>query len=175
LELWGKVRLPAHAGWSELFSLGSSLFFSCSSIWSALPPARWGNSVWMLPSVPEIGSGIHLLPCFGWLVCRSASSLSLYASPNLLGAHGSSRWLVCPPGPSSAFAALWHITESLVLRIQFLATPLTVQQWEISCMSHLIPQGRFSAPPPPMSVLDYSSLFMAFSFAGGVQSVQSLS
>jgi hypothetical protein len=38
-----------------------------------------------------------------------------------------------------------------------------------------IPWGRFSvASPPLLSVLDYSLLFMLFSFVGGVQSAQGL-
>jgi hypothetical protein len=105
--------------------------------------------------------------------CCPLSQRSVLGSPpaffwSLLDASGSSRWLACCPTLLSAFAALWCITESLVLRVQFLAPTLTVQKWEIYSLLHPLLQGRFNVPPPlPMLVLDYSFLFMVFSFAGG--------
>jgi hypothetical protein len=63
----------------------------------------------------------------------------------------------------SLCAELWKFSaENSVL-----ATPLTVQKWEVCSLPIPVLQGEFSIPlpAPPMSVLDYSSLFMAFSFA----------
>jgi hypothetical protein len=66
----------------------------------------------------------------------------------------------------SVFAALWHFVESSALSTQFLATPMTVQQWEISSLLLCYSLGQVQhSTPPLMLVLDYSLLFMAFSFA----------
>jgi hypothetical protein len=120
----------------------------------------------MLPSVPEISSRIHFLPCFRRLACHPTPTLSLCASSDLCWVLAAPlcSWLVGQP-PLSAFAALWCITESPALITQLLAPPLTVQHQEISfCPT---PFSRVGSVTPPMSVLDYSSLFMVFSFAAG--------
>jgi hypothetical protein len=112
--------------------VAAALPFSCSSFWSAPPPARWGNSVLdaalcprdQLQDLPpallwEVGLSLH--PCsqslfFSWSLLDASSSfgrlayhptptLSFYAFPISAGAGCSSRsWLV-PPLLLSAFAA----------------------------------------------------------------------
>jgi hypothetical protein len=88
---------------------------------------------------------------FGRLACHQTPVFSLYASPNLC-------WvLVAPLGG-------W-----LVTLISF--SPM-LDHWEFSTESSApcpTPafQDRFSlSPPPPLSVLDYSLLFIFFNFAG---------
>jgi hypothetical protein len=107
----------------------------------------------MLPPVLEIKSRSYLLPWFGKLFCHSAASLSLYASQDLccMPAALLSRWLVGPP-LLSVFAALWHITNCSVLRIWFLAPPLTVQQWEICSLPHPCSPGHGQCSTPTSDV-----------------------
>jgi hypothetical protein len=129
------------------------LLFSCSSVWSAFPPVRWGNSVLNATLCPR-----DLLwdppPALFWdvslLLCSPSQPLSL--SQSLLSASSSSMWLACQPNPALSFCWLWSITESSVLRAWFLATPLTVQQWEIGSLPLSILQGGFSVPPPTSDV-----------------------
>jgi hypothetical protein len=113
----------------------------------------------MLPFVPEISSGIYHLPCFGRLACLpQPHSRPLYFSQPLLDASGSSGRLACHPNPTLSICCFSWVS----LRVRLLA-PLPLSR------------GRFSIPlPPPLSVLDYSLLFMFFSFAGGIQSAQGL-
>jgi hypothetical protein len=123
----------------------------------------------MLLSVPEISSRIYLLLCFGRLVCCSALSLCLYASPDLccVPVAPLGGWLFGPPH-LSAFVASWQITASLVPRAGFLAPTWTIQCERSSFCPPTILHGRFSVPLPPLLlVLDYSLLFMVISFAGG--------
>jgi hypothetical protein len=89
-------------------------------------------------------------------------------------------WLVCWPVPAlslcyfmSKSLAPCPTPESSELRVQLLAPPT-----ESSALyPTLVFWGRFSVlSPSPMSVLDYSSLFMIFSFGRGwVQSAHRLS
>jgi hypothetical protein len=93
-------------------------------------------------------------PLGGWFVTPTPS-LSLYATPELYWLMGAplGGWLVVLP-PLSAFAAL-HAHH-----LEFSAE--NSAPWPNPVL-----QGRFSIPPPPqLSVLDYISLFMFFSFAG---------
>jgi hypothetical protein len=151
----------------------------CSSaeLFGQLLPQQGGTiQFWMLPSVPEIISRIYILPCFGRLVCRSAPALSLYAIPNIC-------WvLVAPLGSClvglylfSAFA-LWITTESSALRAQFLAPPLTVQQWEISSLPHACSPGwvRRSTPNSDISVRLQFVVCFSVLLGGGVLSAQGL-
>jgi hypothetical protein len=131
----------------------------------------------MLPFVPEISSGIHSLPCFGklachptlapsfvlflisaecwqilWEVCLLPHSLSqpLFLSQTLLIASDSSKVGLLPHPRSQPFLLYTHITKS-----------------SAPCPT-LVLQGKFSVLPSPMlSVLDYSSLLMFFSFVRG--------
>jgi hypothetical protein len=91
------------------------------------------------------------------LACPSTPALSLCASPNLclVVAAPLRDWLFAPP-QLSAFVAIpmfayWDFgTES--------SSP---------CPTPIL-WGRFSIPPPPpLLVLDYSSLFMFSNFVGG--------
>jgi hypothetical protein len=61
----------------------------------------------MVPSVPEISSRIHLLPCFGKMACCPTPALSLCAFPDVcwVPAAPLGSWLVASP-PLSTFAAL---------------------------------------------------------------------
>jgi hypothetical protein len=106
---------------------------------------------------------------FGRLACHSTPTLSLYVSPDLCWVLVAPivGWLVSPP-PLLTFAAFWFITESSALIAQVLATLLTVQQWEIGYLPLLHSPGylQCSTHPLPMLVLDYSWLFVAFSFSG---------
>jgi hypothetical protein len=107
----------------------------------------------MVPSVLEIGFRIHLLPCFGRLVCCSTPSLSLYASLGLLACPHSQPLLLY--GPS-----------------------LRVQHWElcsqfssegsILCPSPVL-QGQFSIPrPPPDAYVRLQFTVYGFQFCWGV-------
>jgi hypothetical protein len=128
-------------------------------------PSKVGQFGLMLPFVPEIDSKIHLLPCFGRLVCCSTPSLSLYAFPDicwvLMAPLGG--WLV-GPAPFSAFAALWHITESSVL---------TAQQWEIGSLPLPHSPGWVQCSTPTSGVgvrlqfAVYGCQFCWFIFVGG--------
>jgi hypothetical protein len=81
----------------------------------------------------------------------------------LLNASGSSGRLSCHPTPALSLCCFSHIHS------------LRVHSWEFSFLSHPFLWDRFSVPPPPLlSVLDYSLLFIVFSFVGGIQSAQGL-
>jgi hypothetical protein len=166
--------------------------FSCSSVWSAPPPARWGNSVLNAAPCPRnqvldplsallLEVGLSPDPCsqlfcisqsllgainsFVRLACHPTPALSLYPSPNLC------RVLVAPLGG-------WLVT---LLPLSVFAASPTLIPWEFGteslapCPTPIL-WGRFSVPlPPVLSVLDYSLLFMFFSFVGEVvQSAQGL-
>jgi hypothetical protein len=137
----------------------------------------------MLSSVPEISSGIHYLPCFGKLACHPTPALSLCVFSDLcwilaallggwlvtlllfsplcltwllLGAGCSSGRLACHPAPT---LSLCCFTCALV---HWEFDPESLAPWPSPVL-----WGRFSVPaPPPLSVLDYSSLFIFFNFAG---------
>jgi hypothetical protein len=108
------------------------------------------------PLSHEISSRIHHLPGFGKLVCHSTPTLSLCASPNICSV------LVC---------LLWEVGllphpcfQPLLLDLHYFTESLA------PCPTPVL-QGRFSIPPPPLLVLDYSLLFMLFSFVVCVWSV----
>jgi hypothetical protein len=112
----------------------TALSFSCNSVWSAPPLARWGNSVLntaLCPTrldleftaFPALGSWPVTPKCsqclcfsqsvlgasssFRRLACHSMPALSLCASPDLCWVlmNPLGGWLVAPP-PLSAFVAL---------------------------------------------------------------------
>jgi hypothetical protein len=65
--------------------------------------------------------------------------------------------LACCPATTLSLCCFMHVTESSC--------------WEFGSLPHPSYLGRFSVSPLPLlSVLDYSSLFVFFSFAGGFQS-----
>jgi hypothetical protein len=130
-------------GQSCCFQQAEAVMFCTCSFGQLLPQQGWTIQFWMLQSVPEIGSGIHLLPSFEMSVCRSVPSLSLYASPDLCwGASRSSRQLVCQPHFALSLwcfmACHWvfraessvpcHIHDSSTMRIQLFA-PLHSPGW----------------------------------------------
>jgi hypothetical protein len=103
------------------------------------------------PLSHTISSGIYHLPCFGRLVCHHTPSLSLYVSPDLCSVLVAplGGWLVAPP-PSQPL----------------LLYPRLFIESSAPCPTPVL-LGRLSIPlPPPLSVLDYSSLCMLFSFVG---------
>jgi hypothetical protein len=112
---WGKIASSCMVVRAIVFSRWQLCCSSAAALFGQLLLQQGGwIQFWMLPSVPEISSGINLLPCFGRLVWHSTPSLSLYASPYFFWVQEAplGGWLV---GPSllSAFAALWCVTESL--------------------------------------------------------------
>jgi hypothetical protein len=121
--------------------------FTCSSLWSATPPAKLGNLFWMLPSVQISALGSTSCPALGgWPVALSLLSafvLSLISAefwwlfwevgflPHslfqplclswcLLGTGGSSGRLVCYPVPTLSLCCFTHVS----LKVQLLAPPL---------------------------------------------------
>jgi hypothetical protein len=128
LQLWGEVSLPDCAGWSELLffqKVAVAMPFSCSSVWSIHPPARWGNSVLNVVLCPVRSTGIHYLPNFGRLTCHLIPSLILCASPNLCWVlvNPMGGWLTALPRSQSLLFYPHLFTESSVLRVCFLAPP----------------------------------------------------
>jgi hypothetical protein len=138
---------------------------------------------WMLPSIPENSSRIHLLPHFGRLACRPTPALSFCAfsdvcwvlvaplrgwfvtslplsafMPLLISAG--SWWLlwelVAPPCSRPLLLCAWA-TESLTLRVQLLAPSLFPREG--------------SAFHPYLHCQCYSLLFMFSSFSWGEVSV----
>jgi hypothetical protein len=94
--------------------------FSYSSVWSALPPARWGNSVLNAALCPK-RSAPQFTTCpalGGW------SGELLCLSRPLLSASASSGRLVCHPTPALILCCLTSICS------------LRVQHWEFSSLSH---------------------------------------
>jgi hypothetical protein len=144
-----------------LFSPGGSCIPSTVTLVSSSPSKVGQFSFEYYPLSHEGSAGIHCLPCFGRLACCPTPTLSLCASSDLclvlaapLGGQ-----LDAPPSLSA-----------------FVALPIFVH-WEFSSLPTPALRGRFSVPPPPpLLVLDYSSLFMLFSFVGGgsIQSTQVL-
>jgi hypothetical protein len=163
-----------HGGQSCCFhQVVAALPFSNSSVLSASPPARWGNSVlnaalcprdklWDLPSALFWEVGLLSHPCsqplyfswslletrgsFGRLTCHPTPALIFYASSDLcwVPAAPLRGWLVAPP-PISAFAAL-----PVFVHWEFSAESLAPCPTPLLCC-------RFSVPPSPLlSVLDYN-------------------
>jgi hypothetical protein len=155
--------------------------FSCNSVWSASPPARWGNSVLnaALCSMRS-ATGSMTCPTFGsWLFVPPPHSQPLCFSLPLLDFSGSSG----SPAPTLRHCAspylCWVLATALggwfvfaLLLLAFVALPAFIH-WEFSTESSApcptsILWDRFSVPPPPpLSVLDCSLLFMLFSFVVG--------
>jgi hypothetical protein len=129
INLSCEVRLDfqvIQGGHSSCFQqVAAVLFFSCSS-GQFLPQQGGAIQFWMLPSIPEINSGIHLRP----------STLCL--SQSLQDARSSSRQLVCQPCPCSQLLMFygvslrvwcWHLgslptLDSSAVRNQLFAPPL---------------------------------------------------
>jgi hypothetical protein len=101
LESWGEIRLPTRARVVRVVFTRQQLHCpSAVGLFGQLLPQQCGTiPFWVLPSVPEISSGIHHLPSFGRLACHLTLVLRLYASPNpcwvLVASLGG--WLVAPP------------------------------------------------------------------------------
>jgi hypothetical protein len=130
LQLEDEVSLPVHKGGQSYccFHQGLAVLpFSCNSIWSAPPPARWGNSVlntalvpqYQLqdpPSAPLWEVGLLPHPCSQPL-CLSRPLLCASSSCGRLTCHP-----ILPP-PCSAFVSfptsagcqwlLWEVGLSL--------------------------------------------------------------
>jgi hypothetical protein len=105
LELWSEIRLPACARQSELLfhQAAAAVPFSCSSVWSAPPPERWGNSVLKAAPIPEIicGSLFWEVALFCEVgLSPHPCSQPLCFSQSLLGVGSSSRRLACHPAPA---------------------------------------------------------------------------
>jgi hypothetical protein len=171
------------------------LSFSCISVWSAPPPARWGNSV-LNPALCPRDQIQDPPPALTWEIGLSSQphfSLCAFADLCWVLVAPLGGWFVIPlplsavmPLPISAgcWQLLWVISlspclhcqplllyvgiiESLALRVQLRVPPLSIQHWEFGSLPHPILWDRFSVPPPlPLSVLDCSLLFIFFSFAG---------
>jgi hypothetical protein len=91
----------------------------------------------------KISSGTYHLSCFGRLTCSPTPALSL--------------WLACCSVPALSLCCYTCVCS------------LRVQHWKFSSLLHPCSPGRFSIPIPLLLwVLDYSSLFILFSFVGGV-------
>jgi hypothetical protein len=119
------------------------------------PQQRGATEFWMLPSVLEISSVSNTCPVLGgWPVVP----LLLSVFEIFLISAGCKRlfWEVgLSPDSHSQCLLIYHCFFT-----EFSAENLA------PCPTSTF-QGRFSFPPPPsLSVLDYSSLFIFFSFAG---------
>jgi hypothetical protein len=116
------------------------------------------------PLFHEISTGIHHLPHFERLACCPTPALSLCASFDLCSVLVHFFWEVCllpDPPLSLCCLTLVHHGELDIESVASCPTPI-LQVW-------------FNIPPPPLlSVLDYTWLFMLFSFVGEVQPAQEL-
>jgi hypothetical protein len=130
----------------------ASLLFSSSSVWSAPPPERLSNSV-LNASLCSRDPSPALLCEVGLSSPRPPHSQPLCFSPSLLSVGSSSWRLASYPAP--ALSICWFTCISL-LRI-WLLVPLP-------CL------GKIQHSTPTL-VLEYSSLFMFFSFSWGEGSV----
>jgi hypothetical protein len=102
--------------------LANVLSFSCISVWSAPPPARWGSLVLNAAPWPRRST-------LGSTTCPALGG----GLPQL-----------------SAFAAF----------------PMFVH-WEFGSLPHPVLQGGFSvAPPPPLSVLEFTIYVFQFCWGG---------
>jgi hypothetical protein len=99
--------------------------YSCNSVWSAPPPARWGNSV--------LSTALSLRKL------AQQFSIPLLWEADLLH-HCSQILLPVPPSLVEIFGSLLH-----------------------PCSPRLVQ----CSTPPPLSVVDYNSLFMFLSFVQG--------
>jgi hypothetical protein len=128
-ELWSKVRTASSC------SVVRAIVFTrqqlhcplAAGLFGQLLPQQGGEiQFWMLPSVPEISSGINHLPCLRRLACHPIPNLSLYVSPSpwcVLVAH----WEVglSPHLCSQPVLLFQHsFTETSALRFANLALPL---------------------------------------------------
>jgi hypothetical protein len=139
--------------------VAAMLPFSFRSVWSTSPLASWGNSVLNAALCPR-DQLWDPSPSLLWEVSLLSQPLSqpLCLFQSLLDSGGSSGKLACHPTLALSLCCFTCVSS---LRVWLLVPP------------------RFSGASVPSSalllVLDYSLLFMFFSFAGGgVQSVQGL-
>jgi hypothetical protein len=165
-----EVRLPPHAEWSELFSAGSNCVVLQLQVCLVCSfPSRVGFSVLNAALCPRD----RLLDSPPALLWEVSFLLSLYVSPDIC-------WV-----PVATLGS-WFVSPLLLSAFAFYGTSLRVQHWKLNSLPHpwqlgsersalcpsLILHGGFSIPSLfPMSLFDYSLLFMAFSFAGGGVSV----
>jgi hypothetical protein len=124
--------------------------FLCNSVWSALPPARWGNSVLNIALCSlRSALGSTTCPTLGdWLVAHSCFQPLCLSQP-LVGANGSSGKLACP---STSALSLCCFTSVCSLRVRSLLQLRSLGQ--VQCFT------------PHLLVLNYSSLFKLFSSFG---------
>jgi hypothetical protein len=129
------------------------LFFTCSSVWSAPLPARWGSLVLNGVLWPR-DKLRNQPPALLWDVSFLLHSLSqpLCLSGSLLSAGGYSRWLACQPMPTLCLSTLWYITEiSLPHPRQFSSERSAL------CPTPVFQCGFRVPSPPLLLVIDFSS------------------
>jgi hypothetical protein len=155
---WGKTVSLRKVVRTVVFSRQQLYCLSAAALFgSAPPPARWGNSVLNAALCPR-DQLWDPPPALLWEdgLLPQPHSQTLCFSWVLLGAGSSSGKLVFCPVPA---LSLWCFTGT-----ESLAPCPTPVLW-----------GRFSILPPPLlSTVDYSLLFMFFSFAMGLQSALGL-
>jgi hypothetical protein len=151
LELWHKTASSCRVVRAGVFAMHQLCCPSAASLFGQLLQQQGGAiQFWMLPSA--LSSGIHHLPCFGWLACHPTPALSLCTSPDLC-------WVLV------ALLGGWIV--SLLLLSAFAALPALVH-WEFGFLPHLHSLGQVQHfTPNSLLVLGYSLLFMFFSFAWG--------
>jgi hypothetical protein len=164
-------------GQSSCFHEAASVFFfSCSSVCSAPPQARWGNSGLNAALCPRVQVPVPP-PEVLWEISLSLCSLSqpLCLSQTLLGSRCSSKWLACWPALIHSLCCFMtcHCEFGAVSSVPY-STPdssaVRDQLYVPPCS-----QSWLSIPPQTlMPELDYTLLFMVFSFAGRVQSAMGL-
>jgi hypothetical protein len=100
-------------------------FFSCCSVWSAPPPARWSNSVLNAALCPW-DQFWDPPPALTWEVSLSLHSLSqpLCLSWSLVGADTSSRRMAYWPAPAHSLCCFMAHLRVWHQRAPFLVTPL---------------------------------------------------
>jgi hypothetical protein len=145
---WGKtaslcrvIRAVVFSRWQLCFPLAAALFGQL------LTQQGGAFQFWMLPSVPEISSGTHLLPCFGRLACRpTPCSQPLCFYWFLLSAGGSSGRLVCRLTPWLSLYASPDLCQHLLWAVVLLAhTALSLCAF---CMCHREFSAESLAPCP---------------------------
>jgi hypothetical protein len=123
--------------------------YHCNSVWLALPPARWGQ---FSSALSPMKLSDPPCPCFGRLACHPTPTFRLCAFPHLCLLIVQFLWKVgLSLHPALHLCSLSHLCSLIVC----LLAPTPFSKAGSAFHTHT-----------PLSVVDYNSLFMLFSFVG---------
>jgi hypothetical protein len=147
------------------YQVATALPFSCNSVWLAPPPARWGHSFVILPSVPwDQLRDSPLAPLWEVGLLPHPHSQPLCLSWPLLSASGSlGGWLITPTTTLS-LCCFTHVHS------------LRFQHWEFGSLPHSHTPGQVQCSNLTSAVsvrLQFTVYAFQFCFRG-VQSAQGL-